>query len=376
MDEIITYISDLLGDAIGAALTSITHNWLALSLAILTAAAMTAFINVEKMKAALLRKPKVSILTSVLVGALTPLCACGTMAVVIGILTTALPWGPVMAFLTSSPLMSPDGFIMLAGVIGTKFAIALAAASIIVGLGSGFLTHLIEKTGFLKNQTRFADASAAVSCGCGADPEPQQSCGCGADPEPQISCGCGSEPKQHGRRNAELKPIEPCGCGSAASTEKEICCTEAADCKQPQKESKIQAFVKALYNVGVKQILLYFCIFVAVGYLINAFVPTSLIMTLFSANSIFSVPLASLIGLPLYVSGEAAIPLIKALMNSGAGGGAMLAFMITGPGTSAWVIAGISVFMKKRAIGLYVSFILLGGIVLGYLYDFLIALGL
>jgi len=352
MDEIITYISDLLGDAIGAVLTSITHNWLPLGLAILTAAAMTAFVNAEKLKVAFLRKPKVSILTSVLVGALTPLCACGTMAVVLGILTTALPWGPVMAFLTSSPLMSPDGFIMLAGIISTKFAIALAAASIIVGLASGFLTHLIEKTGFLKNQTRFADPSSVAACECGTVQASQTSCGCGAAPEPQKSCGC------------------------AASAEKEISCTEAADCKQPQKESKIKAFVKALYNVGVKQILLYFCIFVAVGYLINAFVPTSLIMTLFSADSIFSVPLASLIGLPLYVSGEAAIPLIQALMNSGAGGGAMLAFMITGPGTSAWVIAGISVFMKKRAIALYISFILFGGMLLGYLYDFLIALGL
>lgn len=54
----------------------------------------------------------------------------------------------------------------------------------------------------------------------------------------------------------------------------------------------------------------------------------------------------------------------------------MLAFMITGSATSAWVIVGISAFLKKKVIGLYMSYILAGGIVLGYLYDLLLALGI
>ena len=111
-------------------------------------------------------------------------------------------------------------------------------------------------------------------------------------------------------------------------------------------------------------------------YLINRFVPASIITTLFSANNILAVPLAALIGLPIYVNGESAIPLIKALMAGGASGGAMLAFMITGPGTSAGVLAGIATIMKKRAIILYTLFLLLGGIGLGYLYDLLLAMGI
>ena len=60
-------------------------------------------------------------------------------------------------------------------------------------------------------------------------------------------------------------------------------------------------------------------------------------------------------------------------MAQGAGGDAMLAFMITGAATSAWVVAGISTFMKKRVIGVYVFFILAGGILSGYLYDLFLA---
>jgi len=110
--------------------------------------------------------------------------------------------------------------------------------------------------------------------------------------------------------------------------------------------------------------------------LINYFVPSSFILALFSSETVFAVPLAALIGLPLYISGESAIPLVQSLMAGGASGGAMLAFMITGSATSAWVIAGISAFLKKKVIGLYVSYILAGGIVLGYLYDLLLALGI
>jgi uncharacterized membrane protein YraQ (UPF0718 family) len=139
---------------------------------------------------------------------------------------------------------------------------------------------------------------------------------------------------------------------------------------------KWREIADAVMNIGVKQILLYYAIFVAVGFLINSFVPTSIIVALFSAKNIFAVPLAAIIGLPLYVTTESSIPLMNALTAQGASGGAILAFMITGPGTSAWVIAGITTIMKKRALSLYILFLLVGGIVAGYLYDLFLAIGI
>jgi uncharacterized membrane protein YraQ (UPF0718 family) len=119
----------------------------------------------------------------------------------------------------------------------------------------------------------------------------------------------------------------------------------------------------------LKQILFFFSLFVAVGYLINRFVPTSIISVLFGENSILAVPLATVIGLPLYITTDAAIPIIQSMIRSGASEGAMLSFIITGSATSAWVIAGLATFLKKRAIALYVGYILAGGLICGYLYD-------
>ncbi len=362
MEEILSKLPDLLSQTVTAVFTSLYHNWIPLSLAILTAVLMKVYVDAQRFKKALLNRPNVSIIASVVFGAFTPLCACGTMSVVIGMLTTTLPWGPVMSFLTSSPLMSPDSFIMLTGIIGLNFAVALTVASIFIGLGSGYITHAIEKkTDFLKNQTRFGEKKSK-----------DQACACSETAvEP---CGCST---------TETNAVSGCGCSESAAAADSCGCSESVNLNLSKDGKKVPQFLgrfklreisKALYTVGVKQILLNFSIFIAIGYLINSFVPTSVIMALFSSDNIFAVPLAALIGLPLYVSGEAAIPLINSLMDSGASGGAMLAFMITGQATSAWVIAGIMAFMKKRVMLLYLGFILAGGILFGYLYDLYLAI--
>lgn len=349
-------MQNLLTDTATAVITSVIHNALPLSLAILTAALMKVYIDTDKMQKFLMRKKAVPVFASVAVGAVTPLCACGTMALVLGLLTTTLPWAPIMAFLTSSPLMSPDGFIMLAGVVGVGFAVALLVSSVVIGLGSGLLTGWLESnTGWLNNQSRFTGASqesgtVRASCSCGVSANAPTSAG---------SCGCGNV-------GDGVNLTGSCGCGSPTSV------AASAPMASFLARAKLDRLVREVFETGIKQILLYYMLFVAIGYMINRFVPQEWIMGLFSANSLFSVPLAAAIGLPLYITGDAAVPLIKSLMTAGAGGGAMLAFMITGQATSAWVIAGIATFMKRRAVSLYLAYIVVGGIGMGYLYDLLL----
>jgi uncharacterized membrane protein YraQ (UPF0718 family) len=132
--------------------------------------------------------------------------------------------------------------------------------------------------------------------------------------------------------------------------------------------------LKAAFDIGVKKILPYFAAFAGIGYLINRFIPSEWISALFGAKNIFAVPLAAIIGLPLYINGDSSLPLIQSLMQSGVGAGAMLAFLITGPGTSAGVLAGIATIMKRRAIVLYVAFLLIGAILLGYADELILPL--
>ena len=321
------FIGKVIGETLMAVLQSLQHNWLVLLITVTVAVLFKTYVNSEKFSSLLIKKKNVSIFGSVALGAFTPFCACGTTAVIIGMLTTTLPWGAIMAFLTSSPLMSPDGFIMISGIIGIRFAIGLTIASLVIGLVSGFITNRIEKrTHFLDNQTRYSDSNKVT----------EKSCSCSV-----VSTGC-----------CQTAPI--------------------AKEKTWLERLKLKELMNEFFNLGIKQILFFFIIFVAVGFLINYFIPSSIINVLFGADNIFAVPLAAFIGLPLYITTESGIPIIQSMIQSGASEGAMLSFMITGSATSAWVIAGLSTFLKKRAISLYVVFIITGGILAGYIYDLIL----
>ncbi len=352
------------GDAV---VLSFQHNWKILLISIAIAVALSTYVNSDKMTKFLFKRKSVSIIASVLFGTFTPLCACGTTAVLIGMLTTTLPWGPIMAFLTSSPLMSPDGFVFISGVIGLRFAIALTIASLVIGVASGVITNLIEKkTKYLEDQSRFLGAQAGVvpTCGCGSEKE---TAGCACQPAVAVpTCGC----------NPVKEEAEADGHGNSTiimEADGLLCCQQNSG-----NDNSISRFVKKLklkelatnfYKLGLKQILFFYAIFIAIGSLINTFIPTSIIEVLFGKASFYAVPLASLIGLPLYITTNSGIPIIQSLIQSGASEGAMLAFMITGSATSAWVIAGLATFMKKRAVALYVGFVLVGGILSGYVLD-------
>lgn len=364
MQDAVKLVSDLAVDTARAVAESLAHNWIPLGLAIAIAAVMKVHVRPERLQRILARRTHASILGSVAAGAFTPLCACGTMAVVLGMLTATVPWAPIMAFLTSSPLMSPDGFVLLAGIIGLEFAAAVAISSVLIGLGSGYLTHIVEtRTGFLKGQTRFAASPSTPACGCATSPQPAAaaaaSCACAAAPTAPASCCAPSE-------SIALALPGPTAAESFSAT--------AAAVRRAIGALRIPETGRALREVGGAQILLSFTVFVAVGYLVNRFIPVSLVGALFGARSGFAIPLAALVGLPLYVTTESSVPLIQALMKSGASGGAMLSFMITGPATSAWVVAGLTTFLRRRAIALYVALILAGGILSGYGYELYLVL--
>lgn len=318
------------------------HNALWLFLGILTASMIQVYVNPESLKRGLLKQSKVSIPASVAFGAFTPFCACGTMAIVVSMLTTVLPWGPIMAFLTSSPLMSPDFFIMVSGVLGTGFAVALALSSIAIGLSSGFITNHIEaRTTWLTGQGIVHLAPKAISTTEG------------------------------------LFVLEPACCSSASSggdfTSKGLDDWDSdRGCKKLRSRGndlRLGELAKTIFSLGVKQVLFYFSVFAAIGYFINHFVPDAWIMSLFGAQNWLAIPLAALLGIPLYVSGASSLPILDTLLQGGASSGALLAFMITGPGTSLGALAGIMTLMKKRAVALYVLYLYFGAVFCGIAYN-------
>ncbi|MEA4915547.1 MAG: permease [Christensenella sp.] len=353
-------ILNLLRDTALYLLQTLQHNALILALGVLIAGALRVYLDAERMKQWLLNRSALSIPATVAFGAFTPFCACGTMAVVLGMLASSLPWGAIMAFLTSSPLMSPDEFVLISGILGLRFAIALTAASVLIGVGSGYVANLFQKkTSFFADQFRFsAPAKKASPRKVIVTHEEMRS----AAFVPSVSY-------RNAASSACCAGAQANVCGATAETIK-----PATPVAALIRRFRLDELAETIFDIGIKKILPLFVAFAAVGYLINRFVPAAWISAVFGAKNFFAVPIAAIVGLPLYVSGSAAIPLMDSLLQAGVSPGAMLAFMITGPGTSAGVIAGIASILKRRAIAFYLVCLMVGAIVLGYLYDFILLL--
>lgn len=359
-----------------AVLGYLKADWLILLIGILIAVAVNVYMDSNKLKKFLEKKAGVSIPGAVGIGALTPLCACGTMAVLLSMFITAMPWGPVMAFLISSPLSSPSDYIFETAFFGSRFATGLLIASILLGLIAGFVAHFLEKkTNFFKDQFRLSNNSKGSSCCSESYNEVASTCCSSNNEEVKSSC-CNNfrtitVNKPRGKEKIKVKN---------SSSMKIIKATIKENTTQNNLSSKggisgftekykLKKFAQEFYNIGIKKILLYFIVFIAIGRVVELFIPKEWIMSLFSGNKSYSIPLAATIGLPLYLSDASAIPLLKSFINAGAGEGAVLAFLIAGKATGVPVIAGMATFMKKRALLFYVVSVYVGAIVSGYLYQ-------
>jgi len=97
---------DVLVQVVQEVIRYLRYDWWILTIGIGTVVILKVYLG-EKLKAVLKRKAGVTVIGAVGAGAFTPLCACGTMAVLLSMFVSSLPWGTVMAFLITSPLTSP-----------------------------------------------------------------------------------------------------------------------------------------------------------------------------------------------------------------------------------------------------------------------------
>jgi uncharacterized membrane protein YraQ (UPF0718 family) len=342
----------------------LSSDWLVLLIGITLAVIMNVYVDSNKLKSMLMKKSGASIPGAVLFGALTPLCACGTMAVLLSMFVTAMPWGPVMAFLISSPLSSPSEYMFETAFFGSKFATAVLVASIALGIIAGFLANFLEKrTNFFKDQFRLTKANSESCCAVSGDAAKTKGC-CGKNEKADESC-CAPN------KRLEVKSSAALNIKKAVVKKHEGYTVQTSESQEIGfiKKYKLDEVAKGFINIGVKKILFYFVIFIAIGRIVEMIIPQRFIMTLFSADKAYSIPLAATIGLPLYLNDSSALPLLKSFMNSGAGQGVVLAFIITGKATGVPVIAGMSTFLKKRAMLFYIGSVYIGGILAGYIFQ-------
>ena len=308
---------DLLASIAHNVVQTIAGTWPYLVLGIVSAAALKVYVGVERVASLFRRRTAVAVTGSVGAAVATPFCSCGTTAVVLSMLATAVPWAPIVAFMVASPLTSPDELILSAGFFGWPFAIVFMAASVVLGFAGGTVAYVAERRGLLEHQARFVEQVA---------PAPGRTI-------PVLGVGPGAA------HVSEFAPADPW---------------------------RLRAFLRELRTLGPRMMAL-FLGFTVVGYTAVALIPTEWLTTFLGGSSLLSIVFAATLGVPFYFSTEASLPLVASLLDGGMSEGAALAFLITGSGTSVGAIAGALVIARWRVVAIIVGTLWVGAIALGWI---------
>ena len=259
--------------------------------------------------------PAGAVVMASLVGALSPFCSCGVIPLIAAMLAAGVPLAPVMAFWIASPIMDPEMFILTAAGISLDFAIAKAIATVGMGLLAGFAVLGLQRAGLL-----LQPLSAAPSC---------------------CSCKPGFDPKA---------PVKVAW-------------------KFWREPARRRQFAQAAGDNGwflLKWLALAFLI----ESLMLRYLPADLIGSLVGGDNWFAIPLGALVGIPSYLNGYAAIPMLSGLLDMGMSPGAAMAFITSGAVSSIPAAIAVWALVSKRVFAVYLALGLIGSMLAGYAYQF------
>ncbi len=129
------------------------------------------------------------------------------------------------------------------------------------------------------------------------------------------------------------------------------------------------AYARSYVADILKKIWIYVIVGVGVGAWIHGYVPMDLLARYAGPGAWYAVPLAVLIGIPLYSNAAGVIPLVSALTEKGVAMGTTLAFMMSVTALSLPEFMILKKVMKPKLIFLFAGIVGIGIIATGYLFN-------
>lgn len=225
--------------------------------------------------------------TAISLGAITPFCSCSTLPMMVGLLKARAEFGPVMAFLFTSPLVNPFIFTLFWVTFGSQITLLYTLFALMMSAICGFLLQRLNFDKYIRKDI------FTVPTGC-----QESSC---SDKSNQVSPQI------------------------LASS----CCIE---------ETKLaQNTIVLLFKDAMNQfwsMIPYMVLGVAIGAILHGFVPAELITSLSGYGLLVMIPLSAFIGVFLYVRASTMVPIAASLVAKGMSVGAVMSLTIAGAGAS------------------------------------------
>lgn len=305
-------------------------------------------------------------------GALTPFCSCSTVPITAGLLKGGVPFGPTMAFLFSSPVLNPIIIALVLSLLGLKVAVLY---TVVTFFGSIAAAVLLSKFGMEKQVKPLVGIEASSCCAESAKP---------AAPLVQIqpaTTACCPSASDRPSPFAILPTFETSGDTCCPGDAKVVtlqpsasCCPSAmavAGTEQIPFAEKIRRASSSAVST-FKGVFWYLMLGAGIGAFIYGFFPQDLLVRLAGPGNPWSIPIAALIGVPMYIRAETVIPISAALVGKGMGVGTVLALIIGGAGASIPEMIILGSMFKRRLLAAFILNVFLVAILAGYLVDLLV----
>lgn len=256
--------------------------------------------------------PLMMIVLAALAGGVSPFCSCGVIPLIAALLAMGVPLSAVMAFWLASPLMDPSMFVLTAGVLNMEFAVAKTMAAVGLGLFGGLVVHLMARGGALSDPLREGIGNG----------------------------GCG------GSKIRAPKPVV------------------WRFWEEPERRVKFARNALSTTLFLAKWLTLAFLL----ESLMLAWIPAETVTSALGGTGLMPIAMATLVGVPAYLNGYAALPLVGGLIDQGMAPGAGMAFLVAGGVTSIPAAMAVWALARPQVFALYIGLSLAGAFTSGLLF--------
>ncbi len=242
-------------------------------------------------------------------GAITPFCSCSSVPLFIGFVKGGIPLGVTFAFLITSPLVNEVAIAMFVGIFGLKATIIYVSSGIILGMIGGYV---LGKLKLEKHLTPWVQSVIT---------------------------------------NAE---------------------------KEGELEDEKLTFIQRLPNIFreafsiIKGVFWYIIIGIAIGGLMHGFIPTGFFEEYISKDNPLAVPLAVILGVPMYSNAAGVLPIIQVFVQKGIPIGTAIAFMMAVVGLSIPEAMLLKKVMSFKLIAIFFTVITFFIILSGYIFNIIL----
>ena len=243
-------------------------------------------------------------------GAVTPFCSCSSVPLFIGFIKGGIPLGVTFAFLVTSPLVNEVAVAIFLGMFGLKTTAIYVISGILLGVVSGLILGKLNLEPLLTDWVR------------------------------QI--------------------------WEKAESEREIFELEKKTFLQ-----RVPEITREAFGI-VKSVVLYVILGIAIGAAMHGYVPEAFFERYIGKDTWYAVPLAVILGVPMYANATGIIPIILVFVAKGIPIGTSLAFMMAVVGLSIPEATLLKKVMSIKLITIFFGVVTICIIISGYMFNWIL----